>query len=215
MSFSGVSKKQYYTSYSYSLYSVQVQRTTEQRISHSVLKVLEHKGPQAVSMRRIASLAGITPMAIYHHFPSRELLLRAVVDQEFEKLLRLIQDARPSGSFERDIIHIMDSYIEYAFQRPYIFDYVFSKPRPDARRFPDDFRARRSPTLNPIADAVAKWMAEGKLKKDDEWEIALELWGLAHGHLMLFRAGRFDLSQPEFKKLVQRSLKRLLNGLKK
>jgi len=53
------------------------------------------------------------------------------------------------------------------------------------------------------------------LKKDDEWEIALELWALAHGNLMLYRARRFNLSEPEFKKLVQRSLKRLLNGLKK
>lgn len=166
-------------------------------------------------MRRIARLVGITPMAIYHHFPNRELLLRTVVDQEFDKLLRLIQNTRPSGSFERDIIHIMDSYIDYAFQRPHIFDYVFSKPRPDARRFPDDFRARRSPTLNPIADAVAKWIAEGKLKKDDEWEIALGLWAHAHGYLTLYRAGRFNLSQSEFKKLVQRSMRRLLHGLRK
>ena len=205
-----------YTPYGLLLYTVQVQQqTTEQRISHSVLRVLEQKGPEAVSMRRIAGLAGITPMAIYHHFPNRETLLRSVVDREFEKLLRLIQNTRTTGSFERDIIHIMDSYIDYAFERPYIFDYVFSKPRPDARRFPEDFRARRSPTLNPIADAVAKWMAEAKLKKDDEWEIALELWAVAHGYVMLYRAGRFNLSQPEFRNLVQRSLKRLLNGLKK
>lgn len=126
-----------YTPYGLLLYTVQVQQqTTEQRISHSVLRVLEQKGPEAVSMRRIAGLAGITPMAIYHHFPNRETLLRSVVDREFEKLLRLIQNTRTTGSFERDIIHIMDSYIDYAFERPYIFDYVFSKPRPDARRFP-------------------------------------------------------------------------------
>lgn len=166
-------------------------------------------------MRRIAGLVGITPMAIYHHFENREDLLTTIVDQEFDKLLQLIQNQRPSGSFERDIIHIMDSYIAYAFERPHIFDYVFSKPRLDARRFPEDFRARCSPTLTPIADAVAKWMAEGKLKQDDEWEIALELWAVAHGYMTLYRAGRFNLSQLEFRKLVQRSLKRLLHGLKK
>jgi hypothetical protein len=79
---------------------------------------------------------------------------------------------------------------------------------------PDDFRARRSPTLNPIADSVAHWMEKGKLKKDDVWEIALELWAHAHGYVMLYRAGRFNLSQAEFKTLVQRSIKRLINGLK-
>jgi AcrR family transcriptional regulator len=176
--------------------------------------VLEREGPGAVSMRRIAGLVGITPMAIYHHFANREVLLRSVVDKEFDELLELIRKQRSTGSFEGNIIHIMDAYIDYAFTRPHIFDYVFSKPRADARRFPEDFRARRSPTLNPLADAVATWMQEGKLKKDDVWEIALELWAHAHGYVVLYRAGRFNLSQKDFKQLVQRSIQRLLHGLK-
>jgi hypothetical protein len=42
----------------------------------------------------------------------------------------------------------------------------------------------------------------------------LEIWAHAHGYLMLQRAGRFDLSPIAFKKLLHRSLKRLLYGLK-
>jgi AcrR family transcriptional regulator len=187
---------------------------TEHRIARSALRILEKDGSDAVSMRRIAGLAHITPMAIYHHFASREALLRSVVDKEFEQLLDFIHDMPPSGSFEGDMVHIMDAYIDYAFARPHIFDYVFSKPRPDARRFPEDFRARRSPTLNPLADSIAHWMKTGELKKDDVWEIALELWAHAHGYLMLYRAGRFNLAQADFKKLVHRSIKRLLDGLK-
>jgi len=153
-------------------------------------------------------------MAIYHHFANREVLLRTVVDKEFEQLLEFIRKTPPSGTFEADMVHIMDAYIDYALARPHIFDYVFSKPRPGARRYPDDFRERRSPTLNPIADTVALWMEKGKLKKDDVWEIALELWAHAHGYIVLYRGGRFNLSQGEFKKLVQRSMKRLVDGLK-
>jgi AcrR family transcriptional regulator len=190
------------------------QKDTERRIARVALRILEKEGPEAVSMRRIAALATITPMAIYHHFANREVLLRSVVDKEFEQLLDFIRKTPPSGSFEVDLTHIMDAYIDYAFARPHIFDYVFSKSRHGARRFPDDFRARRSPTLNPIADSIAHWMEEGKLKKDDTWEIALELWAHAHGYVMLYRAGRFNLSHSEFKKLVQRSLTRLFDGLK-
>ena len=115
---------------------------------------------------------------------------------------------------EADIVHIMDAYLDYAFERPHIFDYVFSNSRPDARRFPDDFRERRSPTLNPVADAVAKWMEQGSLRKDDVWEVALQLWAHAHGYVVLYRAGRFRLSQDELKQLVHRSMRRMLYGLK-
>ena len=134
--------------------------------------------------------------------------------KEFDELLGFIQQMPANPSMETHIVHIMDAYLDYAFARPHIFDYIFSKPRPGARRFPGDFRERRSPTLNPVADAVAKWMEKGKLKQDDVWEVAFELWAHTHGYVMLYRAGRFSLSQDEFKKLVHRSIRRMLHGLK-
>jgi AcrR family transcriptional regulator len=187
--------------------------TTAERIAEAALRLLEREGENAVSMRRVAQAVGITPMAIYHHFPNREALLNSVVDREFEKFLGYMQARPMRGSVESCLLSSMDSYISYAFDRPRIFDYVFSQPRPDARRYPDDFRARRSPTLNPIADLVAKAMESGYLKRDDIWEIALELWAHAHGYIMLYRGGRFHLSEAEFRALVRRSLRRLIHGL--
>jgi AcrR family transcriptional regulator len=187
--------------------------TTSQRIYQCTLRILETEGPQAVSMRRVAKEVGITAMAIYHHFPGREALLNAVVDAEFEKLAGFYGRSEGKQSFEAEMIHLVDGYIDYAFAHPCIFDYVFSAPRPSARRFPDDFRARKSLTLNFTADIVSAWVKAGKLRRDDVWEIAMELWAHVHGYLALWRAGRFHLSQDEFRKLVHRSLRRLLRGL--
>jgi AcrR family transcriptional regulator len=188
--------------------------TTSERIAEEALKILEKEGEDAVSMRRVAYAVGITPMAIYHHFPNREALLNFVVDREFEKFLGYIQARPMRGSAESHLLGCMNSYIDYAFECPRIFDYVFSQPRPNARRYPDDFRARRSPTLNPIADLVAQAMESGYLKRDDVWEIALELWAHVHGYVTLYRGGRFHLSAAEFRALVRRSLRRLIHGLK-
>lgn len=194
------------------------QNATSQRIYQCALRILEAEGPNAVSMRRVAKEAGITAMAIYHHFPSREALLDAVVDSEFKKLVEFFsQPGRDRNdrdrSFESAMLHLLDGYIDYALAHPRIFDYVFAMPRPGARRFPDDFRARRSLTLNITADAVSEWMERGNMKRDDVWEIAMELWAHVHGYVALWRAGRFHLSEDEFRALVQRSLRRLLYGL--
>ena len=165
-------------------------------------------------MRRLARLIGITPMAIYHHFETRETLLREIVDAEFGAFLDLVRRTPSGGTVEEQIGHALDAYVDYGLTRPQIFDYVFSKPRDGARRFPDDFRARLSPTLTPLADAVAKWMDEGVIERDDIWEVALELWAHAHGYIALYRAGRFSLPPAEFKELVYRSMRRLLHGLR-
>ncbi len=187
---------------------------TAERIAEEALKVLEKEGENAVSMRRVAQAVGITPMAIYHHFPNREALLNFVVDREFAKFLAYIE-ARPTrGSMELRLTCCMDAYIDYAFDRPRIFDYVFSQPRPNARRYPDDFRAQRSPTLNSIANLVAQAMDAGFLKRHDVWEIALQLWAHAHGYVTLYRAGRFHLSETEFRELIRRSIRRIIHGLK-
>lgn len=186
---------------------------TSQRIYECALGILEAEGPQAVTMRRVARETGITPMAIYHYFPNREALLGCVVDSEFQKLAGYFRRMDREQSFESEMVHIMDGYLDYALAHPRIFDYVFAAPRPGARRFPYDFRARKSPTLNLTADAVSSWIETGKLKPDDPWEIAMELWAHVHGYLALWRGGRFELSEQEFRNLVHRSFRRLLNGL--
>jgi AcrR family transcriptional regulator len=189
---------------------------TDQRIAAAALRVLEREGPAAVTMRRIAKAVRVTPMAIYHHFPNREALLKTVTDREFEKLAAFM-DARPASGRNSErgrLVRVMDYYIDYAFKHPKVFDYVFSQYRTDARRFPWDFRARRSPTMNRVADTVASAMARKEIRKDDVWEVAMELWAHVHGYVALFRAGRFALSEKQFRSLCQRSLKRLINGLK-
>ena len=187
---------------------------TADRIARAALAVLEEEGPEAVSMRRVAEAVGITPMAIYHYFPSREALLNTITDREFAKLLSYMQAHPLNGTVEERLLAVVAGYVDYAFAQPRIFDFVFSRPRPGARQFPKDFRARRSPTLNPVADLLASEMERGFLKKDDVWEVAFALWAHVHGYVMLYRAGRVALCEKEFRKLLHRSLRRLLHGLK-
>jgi AcrR family transcriptional regulator len=186
-----------------------------EQIASTALSILEERGADAVTMRTVAKAVGITPMAIYHYFPTREALLKQITDAEFAKL-KVFADTRgrrPRSTRDR-IVHAIDPYIDYAFARPRIFDYVFSQPRADARRFPEDFRARKSPTLTPVADVVDAAMKDGALKQDDVWEVTLELWAHVHGYICLYRAGRFNLGEQQFRKLVHRSMRRLFDGLK-
>jgi AcrR family transcriptional regulator len=188
--------------------------TTAEEIECVALALLESHGAPGVTMRKVAKAVKITPMAIYHHFRNREVLLQTVVDREFAKFLETMTDRPVDGSHQSNLLHSLDAYIHYSFEHPRIFDYVFSEKRPGARRYPDDFRAGRSPTLTPLAAMVRQAMKDDFLRPDDPWEVAIELWAHVHGYVMLFRGGRINLSEEEFFVLVHRSIKRLINGLK-
>lgn len=197
------------------VYSVYMSRPpTARRILAAARALLEREGPGAVTMRRVAEAAGITPMAIYRHFPSRDALLKRIGDDSFQEIARHWAARKSGGDPLAQLVAIQMIYLDYALAHPHLFDYAFSVRRDDARRFPEDFRARRSPTLNVVHDAVVDAQARGVLREGDPWDIAMTLWAHSHGLVALYRAGRFSYDDRRFQAFYKASLGRLLDGLK-
>ncbi|WP_242617997.1 TetR/AcrR family transcriptional regulator [Edaphobacter modestus] len=42
--------------------------TTSQKIARAARRLLDKEGAESVTMRRVASAVGITPMALYRHY---------------------------------------------------------------------------------------------------------------------------------------------------
>src|SRR5262245_34285037 len=166
-------------------------KETRAAILAAAHRLLEKGGPAVVTMRRVAKAVGVTAMAIYHHFPDRDALLRSLVDVESDRVGALFGGWPARGSPVNRLRRMAGSYVDYAFGRPRLFAFLFLQDRHDIRRFPTDFRARRSPILNRVADTVAEAMLTGALRNDDYWEVAIDLWAFVHGHLTLYASGRF------------------------
>lgn len=50
-------------------------------ILDAALKLIQREGIAAITMRRLADEIGVTPMALYHHIPSKQELLDLAVDR--------------------------------------------------------------------------------------------------------------------------------------
>jgi AcrR family transcriptional regulator len=191
-----------------------VQLNTQQKILRAARKLLEKEGAAAVSMRRVAEAVGVTPMAIYRHFANREALMKRVSDDAFTAVADEWQEHARTPDFMQGLRHAMLNYLDYALQHPHLFDYSFSVARDDARRFPEDFRARLSPTLNVVADLLAEGMARGLLRSADPWDVAMTLWAQGHGLIALYRAGRFSYDDAQFRAFYLQSIGVLFDGIK-
>ncbi|MFD1297017.1 TetR/AcrR family transcriptional regulator [Lysobacter gummosus] len=186
---------------------------TADRIVRAARALFERGGAQAMSMRRIADSIGLTPMAIYRHFPNREALLQRISDDSFQEISHHWSARNEGGDVIARLLAIQQIYLDYALAHPHLFDHAFSMPRERARRFPEDFRARRSPTLNVVADVVIEAQQAGRLRAGDAWDIAMTLWAHTHGLIVLYRAGRFSYGESEFRRFYKDSLRRLLDGI--
>lgn len=192
-----------------------IARFTNRRIIIASRRLLDKEGPEAVTMRRVAKAVGITPMAIYRHYPDRAALLNALADEGFEELAARLARKNFSGGVEQRLTKLGEIYLEHALQSPRLFELMFLKPREGARRYPRDFKTHRSPTANLMVEVVQEGMAGGYFRDDDPWEIVFEMGALSHGLIMLYLGGRMELSRSNFRALYRRSFRRYIHGILK
>lgn len=56
------------------------------QILDAALKLFSHRGYGATSVRDIAEAAGVSKGNVYHHFPDKETIFRALLDQYFDAM---------------------------------------------------------------------------------------------------------------------------------
>jgi AcrR family transcriptional regulator len=188
-------------------------RPTTRRIAAAARRLLDKEGTEAVTMRRVAVAVGITPMAIYRHYPDRAALLNALVDEGFKALAASLSGKRFSGDVEVRLTRMIGIYLDHALQNPRLFELMFLKPREGARRYPRDFKAGESPTANLMAKVVREGMETGYFVEDDPWEIVFEMGALSHGLIMLYLGGRMGMTPARFRAFYRRSFRRYIHGI--
>lgn len=150
-------------------------------------------------------------MAIYKHFRDRDALLRAATAAEYPRIAGYF--ARANAKTNVPGLRGMHGYLNYAFDHPQLFTYMFSSRRGDAFMFPRDLKGSKSLTFNALQTVVSQLMDRGVFQRDDVAETALSIWAHAHGLITLYLSGRVTVPRATFRKLYMRSLDRLLNGL--
>ncbi|MBV1851226.1 TetR/AcrR family transcriptional regulator [Catellatospora tritici] len=182
--------------------------STKQRVIDVATRILEEEGADAVSVRRVAAAVGVTPMALYRHFPNRDELLAHVATTSFAQVA-----AQWAVLEQPTLAEAADALIDFALARPRLYEFMFTARREGARQYPEDFREGRSPTAAILAAAIQRDMAAGALKDDDVHEVALTLTAQLHGLIQLYHGGRINLTEPQFRILCHRCLDRIREGI--
>lgn len=121
--------------------------------------IAEH-GPAALSLRAVARGLGMTVQALYHYFPSRDVLLTTLITKTYDDLVAAVQEAADTGGAgEGDgdgdggdgagFVAATEGYRRWAVANPERFQLIYGTP----------LRYYAAPAEGPTTQAVRRMSA--------------------------------------------------------
>lgn len=159
----------------------------------AAIEIVVEDGAPALTVRRLATAANTSTMAVYTHFGSLRGVADAVVDHGFDLLGRTMTSLPRSGDPLTDLFGIALAYLSFARTQPRLYALMFehSAARRSVRRrgaaHHDDaaFAMFLAALTAPEHDPDAGPDGFGEQRR----ALAAELWSALHGNAMLQIAG--------------------------
>jgi AcrR family transcriptional regulator len=163
-----------------------------EQLMSSAVALIEAEGVAAVSLRRLAREAGVSPRAPYHHFEDRSALLAALCVRAHDDLfdsLRRAREAAPDGVGALGAV--LRTYVGFAAEHPGRLRLLLRPELSEPQRHPDVLHAgQRSVDL--LTDVVRDCQREGTAPTGDPLPLVATIWALAVGVVTLWLDGPLE-----------------------
>ena len=154
-------------------------------------------------MRRIASVVGVTPMAIYKHYADKDALLNALMLDSFA-----VWETRVEQIAEQDPVawlrQLGERFLDFALNDPRHYEAAFLLKASKARQYPGDFAEGKSPAARMAQERIDRVRRRGAGAASST-DIVLALGALCQGLVSIYRAGRFT-SEDDFRAAFRRTI---------
>src|SRR3954471_5594976 len=104
--------------------------TLNERLVDATLQLLRDEVPTDLTVRRFATAAGTTTMALYTGFGSRDGLLDVVYAQGFEQLRARMAPAAGAADPGQAILDMLEAYRGFALANPGLYGLLFERVLP-------------------------------------------------------------------------------------
>jgi AcrR family transcriptional regulator len=151
--------------------------------------LLVAEGPGALTMRRVAAVAGCSTTVLYTMFGAKEGLADALYREGFERLRGRLE-AVPGGDPMARLAALAQAYRDNALAERAYYGVMFQQAIPGFRA-PAASLAAAGASLEVLNRAVGDAMAAGVLRPGDPRAVAEVLWAAVHGAVSLELAGHF------------------------
>ncbi len=156
--------------------------------------LLEEGGIDSITVRSVATHAGVAPMGVYSRFGNKDGLLEALFVEGFDRLQAAIASASGPDALARLRSGCM-AYRDFALANPHLYELMFRQML--ELELSAESLERAEQTFGHLVSRVSDAMAAGLLARSDDVDVAQQVWNAIHGGVSLELAGVTFSSDPE------------------
>lgn len=159
---------------------------TREKLIEVATRLLDEGGVEAVTLREVGRLAGVSHNAPYKHFASKETLLAAIAASELTRLNTVLTEAtKRRRTPETALRTAMHRYVTWALEHPERFRLIFGRWSIESA----ELGAAANLAQTTFVSMVAAAQDSGALPEGDPVRLASLLRALAHGAADLASVG--------------------------
>lgn len=185
-------------------------------ICRAALELFESGGVDAVVMRNIAKVLGVSAMMPYRYFASKDHIMMELRTRAFDRLTLQMRQARAEGKNPKTALrNVCTVWLRFAGTEPHayrlMFDlWAFEDPAAIKADFGEAARRHLGCWLA-LEDAVSDYLAALKLRKDVT-TTAHVAWSTLHGTASLYLARKLVFTR-SYEQLARPTVEAVLAGV--
>jgi AcrR family transcriptional regulator len=161
-----------------------------------------------LSIRAVATAAGVTAPSIYRHFPDKCSLLQAVVEERFREFERILEQAEAGATDPFDALRRRcRAYLRFAKEHPGHYRVLFSATALGPKGVGTYGKGAHpgAGSFFALVDAVQRCLDAGSRSDRESFFLAVQLWTSLHGMVDL-RISKPELPWPATDALLAATL---------
>ena len=165
-------------------------QTLREKVIKAAVKYVADNGPDGLSFRQIASDAGVSHQAPYHHFGDRSAIFGEIALEGFRKFAVVMGAPARADEDTENCVRLCERYVDFAIANKGHFRVMFRADLCQMHESPETQKAADD-AFATLLEAVSEMV--GDSASIDEIRVqATAMWSLAHGLATLIIDGPLE-----------------------
>lgn len=150
----------------------------------SGIEIMNQEGIKQLSLRKVASLCGVSQAAPYSHFQNKDDLMEAMRSYVIDQFMKVLENTVQTCSNQKDpavLVQIGKSYIMFFIKNPQYFTFMFSSNCMEVHLSLNDDGSNNFPPFQFFKRYAVPILRELGTSDEKIEDAIISMWATVHG----------------------------------